>query len=171
MATNKFSEKRERGRPIQADPHWVVGSANILRTQLEHAWPALGNQLLAAQSPEEIMAVLKKEEGSRIGGAKDLIFSTRIFEIIRSPIFPRVRTKSQIHFLADSLGADGVVTPRRSREICAIERKKVLHIIVRREFYIECTCGYNGPALNGACRECGTGELSEELRQREDYGY
>jgi len=68
MPTNKFSEKREPGRPIKADPHWVAGTANILRTQLAHAWPALGDQLLAAQSPEEILAVLKKEEAEELAG-------------------------------------------------------------------------------------------------------
>jgi hypothetical protein len=41
---------------------------------------------------------------------------------------------------------------------------KLKHVIVRREYYIECSCGYKGPALDGACRDCGTGELSWELR-------
>src|SRR5207248_3940614 len=116
MPVDNSPEKKPRGGQRKANPHSVVGTANTLRIQLEHAWPALGNQLLAAQSREEIMALLEKPEGGRIGGVKDLNFSTRMFEIIRSPQFPGERTKSQIHFLADSLGADGVVTPRRSRE-------------------------------------------------------
>jgi len=170
MATNKSTGKR-RGRPRDADPHFVVGLANVLRTQLAQAWPILGNQLLAAKTPEEVMSVLKKDRG-QIGGLKDLDFSKRVFEIINDdPNFPRVRVKSQISFLADSLGAGGLVTPRRSREICAIERTKVKHKIVRREFYIECTCTYRGPALNGGCPECQTMELSEELMQREDNEY
>jgi len=114
------------------------------------------------------MTILKKD-GGMIGGLKDLDFSRHVFEIVRDPKFPKVRTKSQIHFLADSLGAGGVVKARRSREICAIERAKVQHVIVRREFYIACTCGYSGPALNGGCPKCGTSELSEELKLREDY--
>ncbi len=116
------------------------------------------------------MGVLKNY-GGMIGGMKDLDFSTRVFEIIRDPSFPRVRSKSQIHFLADSLGAEGRVTYRRSREICAKERKKVRHKILRRDYYIACSCGYEGPALNDACQKCGTAEVSEELRQREDHGY
>jgi hypothetical protein len=169
MSTHKSSKKRGPGRERRANPHLVLGLANVLRTQFSQAWPILGNQLLDAKSPEEVMSVLKKD-GGQIGGLKGLGFSTRVFEIIhRDRKFPCARLKSQIHFLADSLGAEGVVTFRRSREICAIERKKVRHRIVRREFYIECTCTYRGPALNGGCPDCGTIELSQELMQREDY--
>jgi hypothetical protein len=60
------------------------------------------------------------------------------------------------------------VTPRRSREICAEERAKIRHVIVRREYYIECSCGYEGPARDGACRNCGTRELSWDLRANEN---
>ena len=56
-------------------------------------------------------------------------------------------TEAQIQFLGDSLEAQGKVTPRRSCEICASERNKVKHVIVRKEYYIECSCGYKGPAL------------------------
>ena len=160
-------EKRDPGRPRIAEPRLVLGSANVLRIQLSYAWPDVGNQFLSAKTPEEIWAVLTKD-GGRIGGVKDLDFATRIFEIIRDPLFPRVREKSQIEFLADSLGAGGVVTARRSREICAKARKKVQHVIVRREFYIECSCGYEGPARGGGCRMCGTAELSDDLMRRED---
>jgi len=160
MSTLNSSGKRGPGRDRKANPYLVLGLADVLRTQFFHAWPTLGNQLLVASSAEEVMRVLKKDGD----------FSTRVFEIIHDdPKFPRVRVKSQIHFLADSLGAEGVVTFRRSREICAIERKKVRHKIVRREFYIECTCSYTGPTFNRACPDCGTMELSEELMQREDY--
>ncbi len=31
-----------------------------------------------------------------------------------------------------------------------------MHFIIRQDFYIQCTCSYEGPALNGACRKCGT---------------
>jgi hypothetical protein len=36
-------------------------------------------------------------------------------------------------------------------------------MIVRREFYIECTCGHRGPAKGGGCPQCGTKRLSPEL--------
>ena len=169
MSTDKSLEKK-RGRRRKAEPHDVVVNADLFRIQFSHAWPTLGNQLLSARSSQRVMGVLKNY-GGMIGGLKDLDFSTRVFEIIRDAFFPRVRSKAQIHFLADSLGAEGRVTYRRSREICAKERKKVRHKILRRDYYIACSCGYEGPALNDACQKCGTAEVSEELRQREDHEY
>src|SRR5437867_6072956 len=63
----------------------------------------------------------------------------------------------QINFLADSLAGTGIVSPRRSRDICAAERakEKRTHRIIRFEFYVECSCGYKGPSENHACRKCG----------------
>jgi hypothetical protein len=95
-------------------------------------------------------------------------WSELILKIIHDRRFPRVRAKAQIAFLADSLGAQGAVTPRRSREICAEERTKKSHFIVRRDFYIGCTCGYEGPALKGACPDCGTMQLAEDLLSAEE---
>jgi hypothetical protein len=168
MPNHKNSDKKAIGRPRNVDPHIVLGNAKVFRAQFSHAWPTLGKQILAAKSPVEVWDVVKSGRGI-ISNMHDFRFSERIFEVIRDPKFPQARSKSQIHFLADSLGADGLVTPRRSREICAIERAKVRHVIVRRDFYIECTCGYAGPAFDGACQKCGTAELSEELMRREDY--
>ena len=167
MPTDKSAEKNSPGRPRKIDPHIVVGTADVFRSQFTQAWPTLGKQLLAASSPVELWEVVKSGRGiiSQMG---DFLFSERIFEMIHDSKFPKVRTKRQIHFLADSLGGCGLVKPRRSREICAEERAKEQHVIVRRDFYIECTCGYAGPALNGACRKCGTLELSDELKQREE---
>jgi hypothetical protein len=167
MGSKENWEKKDPGRPRIADPHLVLTTADVLRTQLSYAWPLIGNQFLSAKTPEEILSALKND-GEMIGGLKDLDFATRIFEIIQDPLFPYAREKSQIAFLADSLGAGGVVTARRSREICAKARKKVRHVIVRREFYIECSCGYKGPARDRGCPTCGTGELSDELMLRED---
>jgi hypothetical protein len=69
-----------------------------------------------------------------------------ILKVLRDPEFPKRDKKARINFLADSLAARGAVTPRTSRDICARERKrerkKSTHRIIRREFYIECSCGY-----------------------------
>ncbi len=168
MASDESSDKRGPGRPRNIDPHFVIETAKVFRAQFSLAWPTLGKQLLAAQSAVEVWDVVKSGRGV-ISNMEDFLFSERIFEIIHDPKFPRVRAKSQINFLADSLGASGLVKPRRSREICAKERTKVRHVIVRREYYIECTCGYAGPALNGACQKCGTLALSDELEGEEEY--
>jgi hypothetical protein len=169
MAQKKSSEKpkkkRGRGRPFQIEHSIAVGQANHYRLALPQFWPKLGPRLLAAHSPEEVTRAIHEEARGISGSLAQ--FSELIVKIIRDPKFPRARASSQIHFFADSLGAQGFVTPRRSREICAEERKKVRHVIVRREYYIECSCGYAGPARDGACRDCGTGNLSWELRVRE----
>jgi hypothetical protein len=133
---------------------------------LPQFWSKLGPRLLAAKSSGEIGATIRELAAGV--SASMVPYSELILKIVRDPKFPAARPTSQIHFLADSLGGQGFVTPRRSREICAEERSKVRHAIVRQEYYIECSCGYAGPALDGACRDCGTGELSWDLISKEN---
>jgi hypothetical protein len=164
------SEKKPRGRP-GTNRRYLLLRANQLRVQLSHAWPTLGAQLLAARSPEEITTAFK-ECAESISANLVPHHSELILEILRERKFPRERSKSQIHFLADSLGfvgSDRSVKPRRSREICAEERSKVPHVIVRCDFYITCTCGYEGPALHGACLKCGTTVKSGKLIEQEEH--
>ena len=73
-----------------------------------------------------------------------------ILNVLKERTFPK-KQETQLDFLADSLAGYGRISPRRSRDICEKERKKKVHQIIREEFYIECTCGYKGPALRGAC--------------------
>jgi hypothetical protein len=165
-SSDQPTKKRERGRPRHIDPHIVVGSADTYRVWFTQFWPKLGSRLLAAQSPEEVARAVR-EEAVGISMSLDP-YSELILKIVNDPKFPRARSASQIHFLADSLGGQGHVTPRRSREICAEERARKKYVIVRREYYIECSCGYKGPALDGCCRDCGTGELSWDLMIKEN---
>ena len=160
------AKKRGRGRPREIDPWIVVGSANTYRVQFAQFWPKLGARLLAAQSPDDVASALREEADGISATLHPL--SELILKVKNDPRFPRARSASQIHFLADSLGGQGYVTPRRSREICAQERAKKKYVIVRREYYIECECGYKGPALDGACRDCRTGELSGDLMRKEE---
>jgi hypothetical protein len=113
--------------------------------------------LLAAQTAADVLKALdlagqywRNELGS--GTIPALILA-----ILRDSKFPKKRKQQQINFLADSLAAWGSVSPRRSRDICEEERRKEkkAHHIVRHEYYIECSCGYEGPAKNNACRKCG----------------
>src|SRR5271155_2449340 len=121
-SSGKLKEKKGRGRPFQIDHSIAAGQANHYRLALPQFWPKLGPRLLAAHAPEEVTRAIR-EEAMGISGSLAQ-FSELIVKIIRDPKFPRARPSSQIHFLADSLGAQGFVTPRRSREICAEERKK-----------------------------------------------
>jgi len=43
------------------------------------------------------------------------------------------------------------------------KEKRKKHKIIRQEYYIECTCGYEGPAKDGACQGCGTKELALQV--------
>ena len=152
--------KRRRGRP-GVDRSLVLQTANQLSVMLPGFWPRLVQPLLAAQSPGDVTRAF--EALGLVSTSFVPHWSELILKIIQDRRFPRVRAKAQREFLADSLGAQGAVTPRRSREICAEERTKKSHFIVRREYYIECTCGYKGPALKGACPDCGTLQLAEDL--------
>lgn len=81
-----------------------------------------------------------------------------ILALIRHPKFPK-HSEARINFLADSLGGRPNLSLRTSRDICererARQRRKSQHHIIRNEFYVECTCGYKGPARDNACRKCG----------------
>jgi hypothetical protein len=84
--------------------------------------------------------------------------SSDILKLRNDPDFPQ-RAIPQIRFLARSLAGRGTLSFRTSRDICekAAGQKELKspHRILRREFYIECSCGYKGPALDNNCRKCG----------------
>lgn len=48
---------------------------------------------------------------------------------------------------------------RPFRDVCrrgrAKQRAKSPYHILRYEYYVECSCGYEGPARDNACRKCG----------------
>lgn len=71
--------------------------------------------------------------------------------------FPKHNEQAILRHLADSIAGDGDVSPRTSRDICDRLRREERNRgrIIRREFYVECTCGYQGPALHDACPDCG----------------
>jgi hypothetical protein len=154
-----FSEKRRRGRPPKIRPSEVVGRAQNYRMMLTKVWPKLRDPLLATGAVTE-EDVTKAFETLAQPYARNFVpgLASYILEVIHERKFP-TRPKAQVHFLADSLAGRPNVGPRRSRDICAEERSKESvkspHKILRKEFYVECSCGYKGPARNDACRKCG----------------
>jgi hypothetical protein len=154
-----FSEKRRRGRPPKIRPSEVVGRAQNYRMMLTKVWPKLRDPLLATGAVTE-EDVTKAFETLAQPYARNFVpgLASYILEVIHERKFP-TRPKAQVHFLADSLAGRPNVGPRRSRDICAEERAKESakspHKILRKEFYVECSCGYKGPARNDACRKCG----------------
>lgn len=129
------------------------------------AWPPLS-------VAETEQAVIKAIQNCAPDQRAQFVPSASLFlEIVKDGNFPK-RGRSRINFLADSLAARGVVTPRRSRDICAQERARAQGVghIIRYEFYVECSCGYQGPSRNHACLKCGAhilqlgfGELGQHL--------
>jgi len=144
--------KRPRGRPGVRGSE-IRGRADNYRWILNEVWERLWPRLEQAQTEQDVIKAF--DEGT---APYTQHFSPHhaslVLTVLREPKFPK-RRQARINFLADSLAGLGSVTPRTSRDICARERAKdrakQRHRIVRREFYIECTCGYQGPAYEGKC--------------------
>jgi hypothetical protein len=152
-----FSEKRAVGRPWRVNPSEVAGQSDNLRLQFGQIWNTVGASLIGAQAEEDVLNALDlagQYWREQLGPGK---IPSLILSILHDPKFPKKKIKQQINFLADSLAAWGSVSPRRSRDICEEQRRKEkkAHHIIRREFYVECSCGYQGPAKDNACRNCG----------------
>jgi len=152
-----FSKKRERGRPRKVVPSETRGRADNYRLILSQVGDLLWPLLSQAQTQEDVIEAF--DEGASPYAREFMpALAGLVLEIMRERKFPE-RRQPRINFLADSLAGRGWVSPRRSRDICATERAKARtkskHKILRREFYIECECGYKGPARDNACRKCG----------------
>lgn len=164
-----FSRERPRGRPYKIRASEVIGRAYNYRLIFSQTWGVLGEHLLRATTEEEVLQALDrtayKEEFAHI--------ASLILAVLHDQDFPKRDKEARINFLADSLAARGVVTPRTSRDICARkrakERSKSAHIILRHEFYVECSCGYKGPARDNACRKCGA-EIGFSLHELMGHG-
>ena len=153
------SQKRGRGRPHKIPRSWVIGRADNYRKILAQVWSKLRDPLLAAQTEQQAIAAFESY-GQPYAGEFVSRLAPDILALIRDQSFPK-RPKAQIGFLADSLAGRPNVEFRTSRDICvkerADQRAKSQHKIIRIEFYIECECGYKGPARDNACRKCGSG--------------
>jgi hypothetical protein len=166
-----FSQRRSRGRPLRMAHSEIVGRADNyrevfwqkrLRTNKKdpsknkwvrdkpHAW---ASELVLVKNAEDAEGALASRPYHEL---KRLI--PLILDVLNERSFPKT-PKAQLDFLADSIAALGAVSPRRSRDICARERandqRKSRHRILRHEFYVECSCGYKGPARDDTCRKCG----------------
>ena len=146
--------KRARGRPgvVRSE---IVGRADNYRGIFTTIWNTVGKELLQAKSKEDVIKAIEleahyKSEFSPIAGL--------ILKVLREKKFPKTQ-EAQINFLADSLAGREGISARRSRDICDAERKKPKNYIIRQDFYIECSCGYEGPAYHKACPKCGAVSL------------
>jgi hypothetical protein len=149
--------KKRRGRPRKIQRDWVTGRALDYEFQLKQVWDELEGPLLLGTKENEITAAFKSH-GEPYASEFAPRLSSDILLLIRDPDFPK-RAYPRIKFLARSLAGRPQLSFRSSRDICEkaerAKQAKSPYRILRREFYIECECGYRGPAFNDACRKCG----------------
>jgi len=147
--------RKERGRPATVRASEVYGRAENFRHILNQVWDRLWPLLSSAHSEEEVTKAFqtggRPYDQSFVPGLSRLLLS-----VLKEPTLPK-RPESMQRFVADSLAGLEVVTARRSRDICTQERaaRKRAHHILRYEFYVECSCGYEGHSKNHACPKCG----------------
>jgi hypothetical protein len=148
------SEKRRRGPKPKVDASAVRGRADNYRGILANVWEQLWPQLSQVQTEDDVIKAFR--EG--YPGEHEFMpyRAALILQVLKERTFP-IRRKARINFLADSVAGLGLVSPRRSRDICAEDRAKAkrAHHIIRCELYVECSCGYKGHSLDHACRRCG----------------
>lgn len=148
-----FSRKRGRGRPRWIQPNEVRGRADNYRGIFERIWERFWPLFSRAETEEQVVQAIEK--GATLYQMEFLPRAAFALRVRNERKFPKTQA-AQINFLADSLAGVGVVSPRRSRDICQRERRDAERetYIIRREFYVECSCGYKGPARYNACPKC-----------------
>jgi hypothetical protein len=163
-----FSGKRPRGRPGVSGSVVVSRAENyrrmfwdyrLDRKKKEYArdkpseWTV---QLLSSKTVQDVEQAFQTRPLSIQNEFRPLF--PLILQVLRERTFPK-KPETRLDFLADSIAARGEVAQRTSRDICekerAKQRRKSPHRILRHEYYIECSCGYKGPARDNACRKCG----------------
>jgi len=161
---------KTRGRKRRIHPKNVLRAANELLKILELCNNQMDwGKLEIAKTKEEITSVFERVPPpyrERLN-----LWRATILEWVLEGKFPKTNLERKMRHLAESVAAEGFLTPRRCRDVCLEERKRQekLGMIFRREFYIECTCGYRGPAKGGGCPQCGTKRLSPEIEM--DYPF
>lgn len=134
---------------------WVYHSNKKHRSVRDKPYP-WAVALVEANTVEDVIRILDFASDEARKELKPL--AVLILGVLKERAFPKT-PEAQFDFLADSLAGYGRVTARRSRDICAqdraTQRGKSRHRILQKEFYVECSCGYKGPARNNACRKCG----------------
>jgi hypothetical protein len=159
-----FRERRGRKRALK--PETIVEHADyVLKVVASLRDRIAWDKLEAAKTEAEAESAI-----ARVPPFYREILKERLAAIlmwVREGKFPKKNLERKMRHLADSIAGDVLISPRRSRDICYEERKrpasKKVGMILRREFYIECTCGYRGPSNRGACARCGTRKPSPEL--------
>ena len=146
-----------RGRRPRVDAEKIRNRADYYRTAFARVWEIAGNSLSRAKTKDDVAEALfgLRHGGLQVEARLVMDLAPHILRALGDPDFPK-QPRARTNFLADSVAAHGLVSARRSRDICGSERSRdKRHSILRVEFYIECSCGYEGPSQNRKCPECG----------------
>lgn len=158
-ATNKanivldtFQAKPRRGRRPKVHAGAIWNRARKYRGILGNIWDKVWPRLSTAEIESAVVDAFE----TTLTGNEFPQQAALILRLLKDVRFPK-RRQAQINYLADSLAALGDVSPRRSRDICVAERARAkrTHHILRFEFYVVCSCGYEGHSENHACPKCG----------------
>lgn len=152
------SEKPRRGRRPRIAASSIRGRADNYRWIFDLLWDEIGPKLSQVKTVKDVVLSFS---GTKVGSyALEFVpLANLILSVRRDPKFPKRKREAQINFLADSIAGFGMVTPRSSRDICEKERKRIskMHRILSYEYYIQCSCGYNGRSRKHACPKCEAG--------------
>jgi len=147
--------EKKRGRKSQVRVSEICNRAYDFKLILEGDRKRIDwARLLQASSEQDLSEVLKETHNR---ARERLLYKPELFlATLKDKKFPKQDRNAQEQFIADSLAAEGRVSVRRSRDIVQRDRsaRKRRGKILRREFYIECSCGYIGPAFRDACPDC-----------------
>lgn len=169
IGLDTYAEKRRRGRPRRMPADEIYQRAENYRWQLWEQKVDGKKKILVRDRPHEwaeriLKATSEAKLNDALEGAPLYVrgefrpFLPLILSILQEKTLPKTMP-AQLDYLADSLAGLGQVSPRSSRDICgqerARQRAKSPYQILRHEYYVECSCGYKGPAHDNACRKCG----------------
>jgi hypothetical protein len=155
-ALDSVVARSARGRRPQVATDLILARSEHLQRNFDQMWNDLAPSLFSAQNAADVKRAFESDplRYNAIGAMPG--WYTLIPQILRERTFPKTRD-AQIKFLADSLAGWGEISPRRSRDLCAEARAHAGREtrILRYEFYVVCSCGYEGPSLDHACQKCG----------------
>jgi hypothetical protein len=150
-------------RKTDIPPRIIAGRGQNYATAFFHAGSAFWDRVQALRNihratlerrklplVKNIFGVLKWK--SQFPNELSAEFVDAFVEAVRAKKFPK-RRKSQARFLGESLGADGTVGARRSRDICDEKRRLVRRRPKHAEFYIHC-CGRQRLTVRQKCPKC-----------------
>lgn len=154
-ALDRKLAKRKPGRPRNSPSDAVLlRRAENYRRIFDQCWDRLWPLLSVATTEADVTHAFT---AAYVPDAHEFVphRASTVLDALRESTRPKGRRALIGHF-AESLAGQGTVNARSSRDACidAKRRAKTAHHIVRYEYFVECTCGYQGRSYDHACASC-----------------